>query len=119
MTRVPVDCLILGQQLQQHEQAAEPQQQASCTQWRKEGDGENITIIVKSFYTIINHLIQTSDTMYLQGTWIREARDEVCNLQSQYQLKMLHFNLGGKKNEGMKIIKFPKITKISKNTFWT
>lgn len=32
MTRVPVDCLILGQQLQQHEQAAEPQQQASCRQ---------------------------------------------------------------------------------------
>lgn len=37
MTRVPVDCLILGQQLQQQEQAAEPQQQASCTQ-RTGGD---------------------------------------------------------------------------------
>lgn len=39
MTRVPVDCLILGQQLQQHEQAAEPQQQASCTQ-RARGEME-------------------------------------------------------------------------------
>lgn len=33
---VPVDCLILGQQLQQHEQAAEPQQQASWTHTQKE-----------------------------------------------------------------------------------
>ncbi len=32
MILVPVDCLIFGQQLQQHEQAADPQQQASCTQ---------------------------------------------------------------------------------------
>lgn len=105
MTRVPVDCLILGQQLQQHEQAAEPQQQASCTQWRKEGEGENITNNVKSFHIIINHFIQTS------GAWIREVRVEVCNLQSQYQQKMLHFNLG-RKNEGMEIIKFPEQGKI-------
>lgn len=36
MTRVPVDCLILGQQLQQHEHAAEPQQQATCQERRPE-----------------------------------------------------------------------------------
>lgn len=30
MKRVPVDCLILGQQEQHSAQAAEPQQQASC-----------------------------------------------------------------------------------------
>lgn len=75
MIRVPVDCLIFGQHLQQHEQAAEPQQQASCMQrtrqkrWKREGDNNNNFIITLQNFKQL--LIQTLCVLW--RSWENQA----------------------------------------------
>lgn len=100
MTLVPVDCLILGQQLQQHEQAAEPQQQASCKERTMERRGK----WGKQQHYFLNfpHNYKPSDRviMYLRGTLIMEGHGLsvyiaiISNVSSQ----MLHFDLPGRKD---------------------
>lgn len=74
MIRVPVDCLIFGQHLQQHEQAAEPQQQASCMQrtrqkrWKREGDNNNNNNFI---ITLKQLLIQTLCVLW--RSWENQA----------------------------------------------
>lgn len=74
MIRVPVDCLIFGQHLQQHEQAAEPQQQASCMQrtrqkrWKREDNNNNNNNFI---ITLKQLLIQTLCVLW--RSWENQA----------------------------------------------
>lgn len=64
---VPVDCLIFGQQLQQQEQAAEPQQQASWTN----------TIRTPLAELLISDVMNTDNQETQCGGWTREKFSKV------------------------------------------